>query len=67
MCSRAIAGNVHRGLWSKFILYSFVHKDQLWLVMQLMNKGSCLHVMNLLKRKGMGEGLKVRFYSRTKF
>lgn len=37
---------------------SFVHKDQLWLVTQLMNKGSCLHVMNWLKKKGLGEGLK---------
>lgn len=40
---------------------SFVHKDQLWLVTQLMNKGSCLHVMNLLKKKGLGEGLKEDF------
>ncbi|TMW66201.1 hypothetical protein Poli38472_003966 [Pythium oligandrum] len=40
---------------------SFVHKDQLWLVMQLMNKGSCLHVINLLKKKSMGEGLKEEF------
>ncbi|TYZ62486.1 hypothetical protein PybrP1_001988 [[Pythium] brassicae (nom. inval.)] len=40
---------------------SFVHKDQLWLVTQLMNKGSCLHVMNLLKKKSMGEGLKEEF------
>ncbi|KAG3120460.1 Germinal center kinase 3 [Phytophthora idaei] len=40
---------------------SFVHKDQLWLVTQLMNKGSCLHVMNLLKKKGLGEGLKEEF------
>lgn len=38
-----------------------MHKDQLWLVMQLMNKGSCLHVMNLLKKKGAGEGLKEEF------
>ncbi|CAK4624474.1 hypothetical protein LEN26_003556 [Aphanomyces euteiches] len=37
---------------------SFVHKDQLWLVMQLMNKGSCLHAMNILKKKGLGEGMK---------
>lgn len=40
---------------------SFVHEDQLWLVMQLMNKGSCLHVMNLLKRRGLGEGFKEEF------
>ncbi|CAH0493988.1 unnamed protein product [Peronospora farinosa] len=40
---------------------SFVHKDQLWLVTQLMNKGSCLHVMNLFKKKGLGEGLKEDF------
>lgn len=26
-----------------------------------MNKGSCLHVMNLLKKKGVGEGLKEEF------
>ncbi|OQR93789.1 protein kinase [Achlya hypogyna] len=37
---------------------SFVYKDQLWLVMQLMNKGSCLHAMNQLKKKGLGEGMK---------
>ncbi|RHY84792.1 hypothetical protein DYB26_005036 [Aphanomyces astaci] len=37
---------------------SFVYKDQLWLVMQLMNKGSCLHAMNILKKKGFGEGMK---------
>ncbi|ETV94145.1 STE/STE20/FRAY protein kinase [Aphanomyces invadans] len=37
---------------------SFVYKDQLWLVMQLMNKGSCLHAMNILKKKGYGEGMK---------
>ncbi|RQM28834.1 hypothetical protein B5M09_008318 [Aphanomyces astaci] len=36
----------------------FVYKDQLWLVMQLMNKGSCLHAMNILKKKGFGEGMK---------
>ena len=29
--------------------------------MQLMDKGSCLHVMNVLKRKGLGEGLKEEF------
>nr|CCA22508.1 protein kinase putative [Albugo laibachii Nc14] len=40
---------------------SFVHRDQLWLVTQLMNKGSCLHVMNVLKKKGLGEGLKEEF------
>ncbi|RHZ21103.1 hypothetical protein DYB37_007673 [Aphanomyces astaci] len=35
-----------------------VGQDQLWLVMQLMNKGSCLHAMNILKKKGFGEGMK---------
>ena len=49
----------HRNVLSCYC--SFVHKDQLWLVMQLMNKGSCLHVMNLLKRKGLGEGLREEF------
>lgn len=37
---------------------SFVHDCQLWLVMQMMEKGSCLHVMSLGKRLGLGEGLR---------
>jgi serine/threonine-protein kinase OSR1/STK39 len=37
---------------------SFVAESQLWLVMQLMEKGSCLHVMTQAKRSGMGEGMK---------
>lgn len=40
---------------------SFVHKDQLWLITQLMDKGSCLHLMNYLKKKGQGEGLKEEY------
>ena len=36
---------------------SFVHQDQLWLVTQLMNKGSCLRVMNVAKKIGLGDGL----------
>lgn len=31
---------------------------QLWLVIQMMEKGSCLHVMTQSKRMGKGEGLK---------
>ncbi|CAM9123795.1 unnamed protein product [Phaeothamnion confervicola] len=37
---------------------SFVHGNELWLVMQYMNLGSCLHVMTMAKRKGRGEGMK---------
>ena len=29
--------------------------------MQLMDKGSCLHVMNFLKKRGQGEGLREEF------
>ncbi|CAN0233871.1 unnamed protein product [Ascophyllum nodosum] len=37
---------------------SFVHENELWLVMEFMSKGSCLHVMNVSKREGKGEGMK---------
>ncbi len=37
---------------------SFVHECQLWLVMQMMEKGSCLHVMTQAKRMGLGEGMR---------
>jgi serine/threonine-protein kinase OSR1/STK39 len=40
------------------LLCSFVHKSELWLVMNLMVKGSCLHIIQTLKRKGQGDGLK---------
>ena len=33
---------------------SFVNEDQLWLVTQLMSKGSCLRVMNIAKRLAGG-------------
>lgn len=36
---------------------SFVESDQLWLVTQLMDKGSCLRVMNAAKQLGLGEGM----------
>ncbi|GBG32950.1 Serine/threonine-protein kinase OSR1 [Hondaea fermentalgiana] len=36
----------------------FVVKRSLWLVMPLMRKGSCLRIMKVLKRKGLGDGLK---------
>jgi serine/threonine-protein kinase OSR1/STK39 len=35
---------------------SFVDGDKLWLVTQLMDKGSCLRVMHLAKSHGMGDG-----------
>jgi len=37
---------------------SFVSGRELWLVMQLMDKGSCLHVMTMAKRMSLGEGMK---------
>jgi serine/threonine protein kinase len=36
---------------------NFVVKDQLWLILQLMNKGSALRVMSISKLLGHGEGL----------
>eukprot|EP00752_Nemacystus_decipiens_P015075 g13429.t1 len=37
---------------------SFVHENELWLVMEFMSKGSCLHVMNVAKKEGKGDGMK---------
>mmetsp|Transcript_7085 Transcript_7085/g.10602 ORF Transcript_7085/g.10602 Transcript_7085/m.10602 type:complete len:408 (+) Transcript_7085:119-1342(+) len=37
---------------------SFVHKNELWLVMQFMDKGSCFHVMDVAKRKGFNPGMR---------
>ncbi|CAK9014418.1 Serine/threonine-protein kinase OSR1 (Oxidative stress-responsive 1 protein) [Durusdinium trenchii] len=36
----------------------FVVKRSLWLVMPLMRKGSCLRIMRVMKRAGLGEGMK---------
>jgi serine/threonine-protein kinase OSR1/STK39 len=36
---------------------SFVNKSSLYLVMPLMEKGSCLHVMHEAKKHGLGEGM----------
>lgn len=36
---------------------SFVHSDQLWLVTELMDKGSCVRVMKLSRSTGLGEGM----------
>jgi serine/threonine-protein kinase OSR1/STK39 len=36
---------------------SFVSKSELLLVMPLMEKGSCLHIMHAAKQFGLGEGL----------
>lgn len=33
---------------------SFVHENELWLVMEFMSKGSCLHVMNVSKKEVRG-------------
>ncbi|KAG5182103.1 putative protein kinase [Tribonema minus] len=37
---------------------SFVHGNQLWLVMELLDKGSCFHVMSVSKRMGNAGGMK---------
>jgi len=36
---------------------SFVNKSDLYLVMPLMEKGSCLHIMHAAKQNGFGEGM----------
>ena len=36
---------------------SFVERDELWLVTQLMDKGSCLRVMHVSKAMGNGDGM----------
>ena len=36
---------------------SFVHSDQLWLVTELMDKGSCVRVMHEANALGLGEGM----------
>lgn len=36
---------------------SFVSKSELYLVMPLMEKGSCLHIMHAAKQRGFGEGM----------
>jgi serine/threonine-protein kinase OSR1/STK39 len=36
---------------------SFVSKSELYLVMPLMEKGSCLHIMHVAKQRGLGEGM----------
>ena len=37
---------------------AFVADNTLWLVMPLMDKGSCLHIMRQLKKAGYGEGMR---------
>lgn len=36
---------------------SFVHENELWLVMEFMSKGSCLHVMNVAKKEVIKHGV----------
>lgn len=38
-------------------LTSFVSKSELFLVMPLMEKGSCVHIMHAAKQIGLGEGM----------
>lgn len=42
---------------------AFVEENQLWLVMQLMDLGSCLRVMNISKALGGGLGLNEEWIS----
>jgi serine/threonine-protein kinase OSR1/STK39 len=37
---------------------SFVHGNELWLVMEFMDKGSCFHVMSVARKKGLSGGMK---------
>ena len=36
---------------------SFVAREDLWLVMRFMNKGSCLHVLRCISNRGAGAGM----------
>lgn len=38
-------------------LCSFVHLDQLWLITELMDKGSCVRLMKVANSLGLGEGM----------
>ena len=37
---------------------SFVAGDKLWLIMELMEKGSCLHLLNRVREMGLGNGFR---------
>jgi serine/threonine-protein kinase OSR1/STK39 len=40
---------------------SFVNKKELWLVMRLLEKGSCLRILQEISKKGCGEGIKEEY------
>jgi len=42
---------------------SFVNGSKLWLVTQLMDKGSCLRIMALAKSMGLGEGMNEEWFA----
>lgn len=37
---------------------SFVVKDQLWMITELMDRGSCQRVMKICEQSGLGEGFR---------
>ena len=37
---------------------SFVHENELWLVMEYLDKGSCFHVMSVARKQGESGGMK---------
>lgn len=46
---------------------SFVHENELWLVMEFMSKGSCLHIMNVAKKEVKTSIDNMHFVSSTLF
>lgn len=52
---------------TSILMKAFVKCSDLWLVMPLMRKGSCLRIMRHLKSCGLGEGLKEEWIATSKY